>query len=345
MKANISCLIGLLLCLLSGCGTLNYIDIETYNPAEVTFPENVKKILVVNNSVPQSEDRGYKYTLLGKLQDTCKIQTDSIIFNTCRELGKAIVEENYFEDVLLYNDAIREDGLCYSDTKLTQDKVQASCNESGADAIVSYDRLLFDITKETSFVSDGYYTSSFNAKATGVVRSYLPQREAPLATIYVSDSLYWKEDAYTVSMLDDFLPPPSEALNILSEYLAKKVRPYFVPYWEKETRWYYKGVGTRWQEAAAYAANEKWDEASAIWKHIYERSSSWKNKAKTACNIALTCELKGDFKKAKEWADKSYALFKEHAGEKNNIRLLDLYVQVLSARIQSDKKLNMQIGQ
>ena len=51
--------------LLSACSTINYVGIETYNPAEVTFPENVAKVLIVNNAVPQPEDAGYEYTLQG----------------------------------------------------------------------------------------------------------------------------------------------------------------------------------------------------------------------------------------------------------------------------------------
>lgn len=43
--------------LLSACSTINYVGIETYNPAEVTFPENVAKVLIVNNAVPQPEER------------------------------------------------------------------------------------------------------------------------------------------------------------------------------------------------------------------------------------------------------------------------------------------------
>ena len=35
---------------LSACSTINYVGIETYNPAEVTFPENVAKVLIVNNT-------------------------------------------------------------------------------------------------------------------------------------------------------------------------------------------------------------------------------------------------------------------------------------------------------
>ena len=50
--------------LLSACSTINYVGIETYNPAEVTFPENVAKVLIVNNAVPQPEDAGYEFTMM-----------------------------------------------------------------------------------------------------------------------------------------------------------------------------------------------------------------------------------------------------------------------------------------
>ena len=55
--------------LLSACSTINYVGIETYNPAEVTVPENGAKVLIVNNAVPQPEDAGYEYTLQGEKQD------------------------------------------------------------------------------------------------------------------------------------------------------------------------------------------------------------------------------------------------------------------------------------
>lgn len=43
----------LMACLFSACNTIEYIGIETYNPAEITFPKNVDKVLIVNNAVPQ----------------------------------------------------------------------------------------------------------------------------------------------------------------------------------------------------------------------------------------------------------------------------------------------------
>ena len=113
--------------LLSACSTINYVGIETYNPAEVTFPENVAKVLIVNNAVPQPEDAGYEYTLQGEKQDTCKAKADSALFDACRTLGEAIVEASYFNDVLLYHDAVRKDNQAFLDTKLTQGQVVSLC--------------------------------------------------------------------------------------------------------------------------------------------------------------------------------------------------------------------------
>ena len=51
---------------LTSCGSVNYFQIETYNPSEVTFPKTVNEILVVNHSVPQPANAGYRSQVLGE---------------------------------------------------------------------------------------------------------------------------------------------------------------------------------------------------------------------------------------------------------------------------------------
>ena len=181
--------------LLSACSTINYVGIETYNPAEVTFPENVAKVLIVNNAVPQPEDAGYEYTLQGERQDTCKAKADSALFDACRTLGEAIVEASYFNDVLLYHDGVRKDNQAFLDTKLTQGQVASLCDETGADAVISIDRLLFDMKKSVGTLGEGYVMGMIDVQMAGVIRSYVPDREAPLATVHMKDSIYWAESA------------------------------------------------------------------------------------------------------------------------------------------------------
>lgn len=337
--------IGLAVLLLSACATVNYVDIETFNPAEVTFPEHVGKVLVVNNAVAQPADKGYTYTLYGSKQDSCRAQADSALYEACHSLGEAMLEGSYFNDVLLYNQPLRTDQSYLSDPKLTQAQVVALCEANGADAIISWDRLLFEMDKKTGRLAEGLLVGSIDVRMGGVLRTYLPGKEGPLATVIVADSIAWMESAIEQLTLDELLPTADEALRMAGQYIGIKATPNFVPHWMNETRWYFSGMGSKWKEAAAYAASDKWDQAAGRWKQLYDGSKG-KNKARAASNLALCEEMKGHFEKAREWAQRSYELFKQHAGEKDgHTQLLKLYEEALAERIQNDLKLNVQFGE
>lgn len=336
----------LAICLLTSCSSINYMAIETYNPAEITFPGNVGKILVVNNAVPQPDDVGCQLSLFGTKQDTCHVKVDSALFDACRGLGKAMVDVSFFNDVLLYQDATRKDDVYYEDKKLTQEEVDALCDETGADAVVSLDRMLFESAKDVVAFAEGYVAGDISVKMSGVIRAYLRNRPNPLATVYVTDSLFFSESSYNQILLDQMLPTMESAVRTSAEYIGMRTSPNFVPHWTQETRWFYSGMGARWKEATAYARTEKWDKAAERWEHLYKNSNSWKTRAKAASNIALGYEMKSELKEAYEWAKKSHELFKKNEGsESKNASLLYLYVEALMNRIRSDKKLNMQFGE
>ena len=282
----------------------------------------------------------------GERQDTCKAKADSALFDACRTLGEAIVEASYFNDVLLYHDAVRKDNQAFLDTKLTQGQVASLCDETGADAVISIDRLLFDMKKSVGTLGEGYVMGMIDVQMAGVIRSYVPDRESPLATVHMKDSIYWAESADYMPILDKVLPSPENALRGAGKYFGAKVYANFVPHWEKETRWYFTGMGSRWKEASAYAANEKWDMAEDRWSGLYRGTENWKSRAKAASNLALCHEMRGALKEAYEWAHKSYDLFKRNNGDNDkSTKLLELYVQALAERIRSDKKLNVQFGE
>lgn len=331
--------------LLSACSSPNYIGIETYNPAEITFPEKVGKVLIVNNAVPQPNDIGYKYRLMGKLQDTARVSTDSALLDACQLLGKAIVNVSHFDDVLLYDEPVREDRLYYVDVKLTPPKVEALCKETGTDAVISFDRLLFDMDRDIIAFSDGFLMGDIRVKILGVLRTYLPGRENPLATVLLNDSVFWTETRGNMVALNYMLPSPEESLHEAAKYIGEKAAPNFVPHWNKETRWYYGGLSTAWKEATAYAKRDKWDEAAECWKRIYDHSSG-KGKGKAAGNLALYYEMKTRLKESLDWADKSYNEFMKSSGESSReSKMMHLYIGTLKERILTDKKLNMQFGE
>lgn len=334
----------ILIVLFTSCSSVRYLGIDTYNPAEVTFPDYVDKLLIVQNAVPQPPTTGYEYTHLGVLQDTCRANADSALYYACHSLGKAILQEEYFNDVLLYNSPLRTDNQFLIEQKLSPEQVSRLCDETGASAVISLDRLLFTSKRTDTSVAD-YLQGDIKVEMTGIFRAYVPRQSAPLAAVMITDSVFWSETADDMVILNVFLPTPDEMLSIAAVYLGDKIHSYFVPHWGHDTRWYYTGINTQWKEASAYIQSGKWEQASTRWENIHARSSKWETKAKTAANVALCKEMTGQFEEALKWAQTASDLYKAHtADDDRNRQLLAAYVEALGERIKANKKLDEQIG-
>lgn len=344
MKNPIRLLLISSLFIFAACNSISHLQIQTYSPAEVTFPESVGNMLVVNNAVPQPSDRGCTYNVFGK-PDTCSIHTDSALYEACHTLGKTIVDESFFNDVLLYNKPIKTDSAGYlKDKKLTQAEVKALCDETSTQAIISLDQLLFKLERNAVILGDNTLLGQIDVQVAGVYRAYLPSREQPLATIIVGDSLRWQEYADDLKELSLILPNNDEALRETGKYIGAKSAPCFVPHWENASRWYYNGFSSRWKEASSFASMEKWDEATTRWKSLYEHAKG-KDKARLASNLALCSEIKTRLTEAFDYATKSYELFKQAGGEKDTLTVMQKsYMETLAQRLQADNKLKIQYG-
>lgn len=340
MKKNVSILIGLLVTILAGCNSINYITIETYNPAEVTYPSNTKKVVIVNNAVPQPGEIGFEYKFLGRNVDTCTIRTDSVLPGACQALAASLSDQKYFNDIFLYREPIRTDDVYYQDSKLSAETVNNICNEAHADAVISIDRMLF-FTKKQIIASPYDITGTININISAVIRSYLPGRNLPLATVHLEDSVYWYENASNLTMLELLLPSNENAIRVASQYLAFSSFRNFVPYWKQDERWYYTGISSRWKEATAYASKDKWEQAGNCWLRIFNTEKNKSAKAKLAVNLALYYEIKGNLTKALEYAIQAHELFSAETNAKNTEQAMR-YQEILTNRIHSDKKLNMQ---
>ena len=331
--------------LLTACSSINYLSIDTFNPAEVTVPSSANKVLIVNHAVPQPADWGYSYTVSGKVKATQGAKADSALVDFCQSLGEAMVAEEFFQDVLLYHEPTRADQHPEYDLKMPAQQVDSLCEVAGADLLLSLDRLLFESSREDTDLGGGFTVGEVKVRMAGVIRAYLPGRAAPLATIQLVDSVAWEQSAELPPILNELLPSSEEALRTAGRYLGAKASVNFVPHWQRETRWYFSTSGAVWKEAAAYAANERWEKAEERWSRIYQTSKGWKSRAQVASNLALCAEMKGDLQQAHEWASISYELFKQKAGEEDQqAQLLELYVKALTERIQANQKLDVQIG-
>lgn len=342
---------GLLFLFLGGlcaaCGNMRQFSIETYNPADVTYPSSVDKVLMVNHAAAQPEDVGYTYRLHGKEQDTCRAEADSALVDFCRSLGTSIVETSYFKDVRLLNEPIGRDTVYLADRTLDSIQVRQLCADNGTDAVISLEKLVFFMDRDVQRIPqmDMEY-GTVKVRVSGVLRTYIPEKAKALATVVVADSVMWEEMAPGLRELNELLPPPSQALRAAASYIGASMSHHFIPHWQEATRWYYQQPGARWKEASAFASAGKWEQAEARWKQIENRIGEEKRKGEVYSNLALACEMQNRFEEAHEWAVKAKAAFAASEGEKGeNTRLLDAYCQVLLERIQADRKLTVQIGE
>jgi hypothetical protein len=97
MKNTIFIALILLAGILTSCGSVKYFGIETFTPAEITFPETVETVVIVNNAVPQPKKPGYKYTIMGVEQDTTHMVADSALYDACKALGEAIADQPFLK--------------------------------------------------------------------------------------------------------------------------------------------------------------------------------------------------------------------------------------------------------
>ena len=323
--------------LLTSCSSIRFVGIETLEPSALTIPRAVRRVLIVDNTAMQP---AVPCALtLGKIpMDAAEVTTDSLAFYYCQALGQHIADAHRYDDVRLYDKAYRPAHL--SDQPLSASEVRQLCTDEGVDAVISLDRLLFNVQGD---INPLYFLASdpFRVEVAGILRLSIPSDTLPTTRIiHLSDTLRAAFEG-TIKSPETIGQAMRTALHEVSLYMADKSSVQFVPHWESNVRWYYTTTSSAWKEADAYAAAEKWKEAAAIWHRLYEQASNWKVKARLASNIAVGEELSDNLALASDWADRAYAHYLEHSASTDPTTLdrQRRYAAVMKQRLRSDKEL------
>ena len=329
------------------CRSLRVIDIETYNPSAITFPPEIKTIMIVNNSAQQPDHVGHRFVSNSKNDSILFVSTDSLAYIFCKSLGKAIAESPVFYDVRLCEDTLRWDSLYYNTTQFTSDEAISFCADYGVDALVSLDKLFFTtVFQDNAMTKFNFANKIISIQITGEVRVFWPGQKDVYVIPFV-DSLSWRFDErdYLKYILEGISETEIRfSMLYASDITGQKMQVNFVPFWSEEHRWYYTNITSEWKQGTAFAAAEKWEDAVEIWEPLFLKLKKWKQKARLASNIALCNEMTGNFKKAIEYAEISYGLFKEYDYENSSYTSIqDNYINILKKRMEAEKALSEQL--
>lgn len=333
---------------LEGCAGMKTITIQTQEPAQVTLPQRVNKLLVVNNAVSQPDDIGHMRKRMDRTTAIkTSVSTDSLPTIFTEALTQFLNEEEYYDEVFLHNKSLRNDTKYWEERGLLPEEIKNLQQTYNVDAVVSLDKMLVTSDWEDLFRQEGYPFAKLDGKISATVRVYMPSLKGQIPTIKYIDSLYWEgfdlsDDGRAYA---EFVVPHAEyALKELAVFAADKMTYTLTPHWITQERWYYTMSSSKMREGAAFAEQTKWDEAVEAWTDFYNSTSNKKDKAKAASNIALGFEMLDNIDKAQEWILIAKDLFEQSTPASSlERRRAAIYETELERRLDNSNKLNMQV--
>lgn len=327
----------IILIVFASCATTNYLTIDIKEPAAITFPKEVKNLLIVNNSasgeVSHEEERDPSLAILSN--DSAK----AIMLNS---LTKFINEEKYFDNVGLYPKRTNDSDSIEKVNPLSPSKVRALIRENKADALISLD--LFAVSAGVESASVYFFNdySMLSAHVGSILRVYGVNGNLIERPIVYLDSLFlsgeedWSRRKNKIQELNGLI-------SEISVRAADNLTSVFVPSWKTQTRWFFSDGSSEMKQATAFVAQEKWEEAADIWGALYDKETKRDKKIKLASNLALANECLDDIYNAQAWITIAFDLLPDKSNSELALHILN-YKDILGKREKSRTKLFEQLG-
>ena len=293
-----------LVTLLSSCTTLQLLSYERLQAGNVSFPEQIRRVGVVNN-VPESVE-----VEKGIWEGEGKIASET--------LAQEIAGTRYFDQVVI------ADSVSLPTDSLFQ--------ALGVDALLVFERIQIELKESELFLPESMaIVPAVDGIVTSVVKAYIPTRTVPLFTVSKSDTLSW---AVNPSLTF------GQVVKEASEYAAYMPMDNILPHWKEMNRYYFDGGDADMRDAGVCVREQDWETAATLWQKVYNRTSG-KKKMRAAYNLALYSEMKDDFARAEEYLTVAASLVEEASWEGQLIRF---YQQNLKEQAVEFRQLKIQMS-
>ncbi|MCC7245666.1 MAG: tetratricopeptide repeat protein [Saprospiraceae bacterium] len=316
-SSNLLFMLGCWLVISSGC--MKSTTLTVLKPAQLTLPEHISKVAVVDRSKPSN---GWANFFEGLLTGEQIGQDRRSRQEAVSGLTRALTRTPRFQVI---STGIEMEGSKAGGSMpnpLNWSEIDRICKDYGTDAVVAIES--FDSDNSTSTRrneskkkdKDGkeYIVVDYSARQrTGVRigwRMYDPKSRR-IIDEYVTDD-YLEKDASgdTEKLAVGNLPSQAnvtrDVANIVGHEYCARIAPLYV----KVDRKYYdksKGYKDQMKQAARYLRTRNYEKAGDVWKKIEASpAASDKARGRAAYNMAVAAEMNGSFDLAIEWAKKSY---------------------------------------
>jgi hypothetical protein len=321
------------------------LSIPVLQPAQISLPQNYERLAVAHRH-RAAKDNIVRNVVEGILTGE-GLEADKEAGIDCLSgLKDALLKTPRYNVVEPPGLDLKGTGTGIFPSPLAWEEIERICKANNADALIVLE--VFDSNSGISFSS-----SERKVKNKEGVDSVVIDHHARLRmTVTAGWRIYDYQQRFIVDEFrgDNWLEftgtgpsPESAVLKLLGRREALRRTGFhagmqygyrIAPQWIRVSREYYTRGSESLKRAGRMAKSGNWQEAAVIW----ERFSSSNNKKigfRSAYNMAIACEVKGDLEGALKWARKSY----QDWGNKKALR----YSRILQNRIQSQERVDQQM--
>ena len=318
MKTKITVLL-LGLCLFSACTTLQTISFERLQAADVSYPDQVRTVGVINYAPQDKQERD---SILGLWNGDGMVTVES--------LARKIAATDYFNQVVVCDSALRPVGMGNEEI-LPISQADSLIQALGVDMLFAVEQVRIELKEGSLFHTELMVdVPAVDGVITPLVRAYVSGRSAPLFSISKTDTICW-----VVSPELTFGQIVQEA----SDFAATLPVSYLLPHWKEMNRYYFDGGNMEMRDAGVYIREQNWEGAAALWQKLHDGRKG-KVKMRAAYNLALNYELQGDYERAKEYLDTALSLASEGSWEH---QLIEYYRLQLDEQARENRMLQIQM--
>ncbi len=325
----------------AGCKT-DLVYISVLDPAPVTLPATIKKVAVLNRSIPTDENTVLNTVhKIGSADNVNMVREGSV--EALKGLQNNLQEAKGFDDIKsLETIQLKNPGGGVFLSPLSWTEVDDICRTNQVDALFILE--LFDtdlkVIPTAPMPKDLNPVNILNAVQQPVNmitnvrtgwRIYDPNNKIILDEFPLTNSITYTGSPIDVTANAEAILGRKEAVKKLANQMGYQYGDRVRPYWTKVTRDYYVKGTSNFKIAKRKAQTGNWNDAAVLWE---KETKNRKNKiAGRACyNMAIINEINGNLDAAIQWAQKAY--------EDYNNKLALRYVNQLKNRKRKDNLLN-----
>lgn len=250
----------------SSCQTVEQLPIGHMLPAGISFPNGLKRVAIVNNVSATSDNilPPEKNEIKDKDELSWTVSYhDGQLVPTTETLAKVIAKQNYFNEVIICNSALRTRDFRSCESTLSQGEVRVLIQTSGVDFVISLKNLRMKLTRVLSYIPGwNTYHDTLGTKIYPTVKTYLPGRKSPVVTISSSSNIFWEEygntEAFVRSRLSDNKQMIRESFEFIGNISVSKI----LPYRKAACHYYFISGSVTMRDAAVYVKENEWDKTS-----------------------------------------------------------------------------------